>query len=178
MLLSPQHLTTAWTLACVGAYLLSTAPFLFLLPLAHRGQAEGRTWLLAGMVLQLLPIGLIFFPLGFVGVAILGGAWVATLRRQRLFALSGILRPDLAAAWRQEQLLAGAATTLALQQKGVALAFLEAARGHGGWPLAGALLLWGLALWAPWLLWALRWGPQGGWPFLRPSPAREGPGCP
>jgi hypothetical protein len=135
-------------MVAVGVYVAMTAPFLPLLLYVNRYGGAYTGLFVAALVLQLVPIGLVFFPLGFIGVGILG--WTLWSTRQRLleFRRSGIPNPSVHAAWVREYLANLVAMGFALEQKGAALAFLEASTGQG------LFVLWAIFLPASVLLWA------------------------
>ncbi len=135
-------------LGVVALYVLVTAPLLFLLVKVH-GLAGGYTGLfMAALILQLIPIGLFFFPLGFVGVALLAVSLVGCVRRNRRFEALGIDNPEVGARWRLEYALHLWAIGFALEQKAVAYLFLDVV-GHRGLGFAqSGLLPLSLALWA------------------------------
>lgn len=137
------------TMVTVGVYVGMTAPFLPLLLYVHRWNGAYTGLFVAALVLQLIPIGLIFFPLGLIGVAILAGTLGSTRRRLRDFRASGMPNDEVHARWIREYLANLVAMGFALEQKAAALAFLEASSGHG------LFALWGLFLPGSGLLWLL-----------------------
>lgn len=137
------------TMPIVALYILCTAPFLPLLLYIHRLQSAYTGVFIAALVLQLIPIGLVFFPLGFIGVAMLAYTLVATARRNHLFRLAGIDNLEVARRWTQEYIANLIAFGFALDQKGVALVFIQVTSRQG---FAG---LWEGLLPASAILWLL-----------------------
>lgn len=134
------------TLLVVALYLFVTMPFIALVPLAHALRSDYTRLFMAGLVLQLIPIGLVFFPLGFIGVAILGITFVSAHRRNRRFRDLAIDNPDVYRRWSCEYILNAFAFGFAMEQKGVAWLFLEVVSKHGfhilGFLIAVSLCLW------------------------------------
>lgn len=134
----------------VALYLLCTAPFLPLLLYVHRMKSAYTGMFIAAMILQLIPIGLVFFPLGLVGVGMLAFTLVATNRRNSAFVRSRLPNPGVERRWREEYLANLVAFGFGLEQKSVALLFIHVTTPHGGlgnaiWALLpGSLLLWGV----------------------------------
>ena len=135
-------------LIVVALYVVVTAPLLFLLVKVHR-LAGGYTGLfMAALILQLIPIGLFFIPLGLIGVAMLAVSLVGCWRRNRRFEALGIDNPEVSRRWRLEYALHLWAIGFALEQKGVAYLFLDVVGQRGfGFATSGLLPL-SLALWA------------------------------
>jgi hypothetical protein len=143
------------TMAVVGLYVLCTAPFLGLILYVHALKSSYTQLLVIALILQLIPIGLVFFPLGFIGVALLAYTLVETARRNRLFRAGGYDNPAVEQRWTREYVANLWAFGLALEQKGVALVFIQvtARLGLGGlWEglLPASLILWSLLGYAIW----------------------------
>lgn len=122
---------TLATLAAVALYLLATAPFLPLLLVVHKLDGAYTMPFIVAIVLQLVPIGLVFLPLGFIGVAILVYTLVAVTQRLRVYRRAGIDNPEVHLRWSREYLANLVALGFALEQKGAAIVFLEASSGQG-----------------------------------------------
>jgi hypothetical protein len=137
------------TMIAVVLYIAATAPFLPLLLLTHRLQGAYTAPFIVALVLQLIPIGLVFLPLGFVGLAILVATLAMVHRRLRAFRRSGLDNPEVHARWIREYLANLVALGLALEQKGAALLFLEASSRQGLGHLWWVLLPASVALWVP-----------------------------
>jgi hypothetical protein len=131
----------------VALYVLVTAPLLVLLVKVH-GLAGGYTGLfMAALILQLIPIGLFFFPLGFIGAAMLAVSLAGCVRRNRRFQALHIDNPEVERRWRLEYVLHLWAIGFALEQKGVAYLFLDVVGQRGfGFAMSGLLPL-SLGLW-------------------------------
>ncbi len=125
-----MELTLA-TLAAVALYLAATAPFLPLLLVVHRLGGAYTALFIAAIVLQLVPIGLVFLPLGFIGVVMLAYTLTAVSRRLSDYRRSGIDHPTIHRRWIQEYLANLVAFGFALEQKGAAIVFIEASSGQG-----------------------------------------------
>lgn len=138
---------TLATLAAVALYLVATAPFLPLLLVVHRLGGAYTTLFIAAIVLQLVPIGLVFLPLGFLGVAMLAYTLLAVLRRLGDFRRSGIENPLVHRRWIQEYLANLVALGFALEQKAAALLFLEASSGQGLGHLWSVMLPVSVVMW-------------------------------
>lgn len=132
----------------VGLYVLVTAPLLGITLLIHGLKSDYTGLFVTGLVLQLIPIGLAFFPLGFLGVAVLAYTLWGALRRNQRFKALGIDNLEVYKRWSLEYQANLVALAFAIEQKGVSLLFIEVAsrRGFG--------LLWGLAP-ASVVLWAV-----------------------
>ncbi|MEB3329989.1 MAG: hypothetical protein VKQ33_12215, partial [Candidatus Sericytochromatia bacterium] len=133
----------------VGLYVLVTAPFLPLMLYVHRLGGAYAGLFMAAMVLQLIPIGLAFLPLGLVGVGLLAVSLVGVGRRLTAFRAAGLHNPEVHGRWSREYVANALALGLALEQKGVAWGFLAASQGDG------LRVLWGAVLPASGLVWAL-----------------------
>jgi hypothetical protein len=116
---------TAETLGVVGLYVMFTAPFLLLLLFVHRLRSSYTGLFMAAIVLQLIPIGLIFFPLGFMGVGLLAYTLVSTARRNQAFRASGLQNPAVLRRWTFEYIANLWAFGFAIEQKGAALVFIQ-----------------------------------------------------
>ncbi|MDB5100999.1 MAG: hypothetical protein JWM80_5420 [Cyanobacteria bacterium RYN_339] len=136
-------------MAVVGLYVACTAPFLVLILYVHALRSSYTNLLIIALILQLIPIGLVFFPLGFIGVALLAYTLAVTGRRNRLFRLGGYDNPAVDRRWTREYVANLWAFGLALEQKGVALVFVQVTSRQG---LSG---LWQGLLPASVLVWAL-----------------------
>lgn len=139
---------TLATMAAVALYLAATAPFLPLLLVVHKLGGAYTGLFVAAILLQLVPLGLVFFPLGFVGVVILGYTLVQVRRRLDDFRRAGLASPEVHVRWIKEYLANLVAFGLALEQKGAAFVFLEASSGLGLAHLWSALIPLSVALWA------------------------------
>lgn len=122
---------TLATMAAVALYLLATAPFLPLLLVVHKLDGAYTAPFIVAIVLQLVPIGLVFLPLGLVGVAILAYTLHGVWGRLRDFRRAGLASPQVEARWIKEYLANLVAMGLALEQKAAAIVFLEASSGQG-----------------------------------------------
>ena len=149
-----SHVSVA-TMAAVGIYVAATAPFLPLLLIVHRQGGAYTGPFVAALVLQLVPIGLVFVPLGFIGVGMLGWTLWATDRRLRAFRRSGLDSPEVHGRWLREHLTNLVAFGVALEQKTAALLFLDASAGGGLRHLWTGLLPASVALWLvlAWPIW-------------------------
>ena len=136
----------------VGLYIAVTAPMLYLFLRVHSLNSDYTRLFLAALILQIIPIGLIFFPLGLLGVALLIVSLVGTYRRNARFRALGIHNPEVARRWRQEYVLNLWALGLALEQKGVAYGFMQVIAHQGLaflWTmlLPMSVLIWGCLGW-------------------------------
>ena len=132
----------------VGLYVLTTAPLLYLLLRAHALKSDYTRWFMAAMMLQILPLGLIFFPLGAIGVVLLAISLAEAHHRHARFKAMGIHNPEVSARWRLEYLYHLWAIGFTLEQKAVAYLFIEVVHRHGfgffwTWllPLSGGMWL-------------------------------------
>lgn len=132
----------------VALYLLCTAPFLGLILYVHALKSSYTQLLIIALILQLIPIGLVFFPLGFLGVAILAYTLAETGRRNRLFREGSYDNPAVDQRWSREYLANLWAFGLALEQKGVALVFIQVTTRQGLDGLWQGLLPVSLILWS------------------------------
>jgi hypothetical protein len=135
----------------VALYVLVSAPFLPLMLYVHRLGGAYAGLFMGALVLQLIPIGLAFLPLGLVGVGLLGFTLAGVGRRLTAFRASGMHNPEVHDRWSKEYVANALALGLALEQKGIAWVFLEASRGgglHTLWTaiLPVSLVVWGLLL--------------------------------
>jgi hypothetical protein len=115
----------------VALYVVVTAPLLYLVLRVHSLQSDYTRLFMAALILQIIPIGLVFFPLGFIGVVLLLASLVATWRRNRRFRAMGIDNPEVAKRWGLELVFNLWALGFALEQKGVAYLFLDVVGRHG-----------------------------------------------
>lgn len=118
-------------IAVVFLYLLATLPCLGLVVGVLRRQSAYTRLFLGGLLLQLLPVGLLYFPLGFAGVALLGYTLAVSWRHNRQLRASGIAHPDVERRWSLEYRANLWAVGFALEQKAMAWLFLEVV-GHRG----------------------------------------------
>lgn len=137
------------TMVAVALYVAVTVPLLAILLLVHRWKSDYTTLLMAALILQIIPIGLMFFPAGFVGVVLLAASLALTWRRNRRFRQLRLDNPEVHRRWTQEALLAVVALGFSLEQKGVAWLFAEVAAGKPAiaqlcWLLPGSVALWAL----------------------------------
>lgn len=133
-------------MAVVGAYILVTAPLLALIILVHGLKSDYTGVLMAGLVLQIIPIGLLFYPLGFIGVLVLAYTLVGTVRRNRRFKTMGIDNPEVYRRWSTEYLANLVAFSFAIEQKGIGLLFIDVA-SHKGFGMLWALVPLSVLLW-------------------------------
>jgi hypothetical protein len=128
----------------VGLYIVVTAPMLALLLKVHGLQSAYTRLFVAAMILQIIPIGLFFFPLGFLGVVLLVVSLAVTWRRNRRFKAMGIDNPEVAKRWTLEYVFNLLGLAFAIEQ-GVAYLFLEVVDHHGlGFLWTGLLPMTGL----------------------------------
>jgi hypothetical protein len=136
----------------VALYVLVSAPFLPLMLYVHRLGGAYAGLFMGALVLQLIPIGLAFLPLGLVGVALLGFTLARVGKRLAAFRASGMHNPEVHDRWSKEYMANALALGLALEQKGIAWVFLAASRGGGLsdlWTvvLPASLIVWGAVAW-------------------------------
>ena len=141
-------------LVVVGLYLVVTAPMLVLLLRVHNLNSDYTRLFMAALLLQIIPLGLLFFPVGFLGVGLLAVTLVATRQRNARFRALGIHNPEVARRWRQEYLLNLWAIGLAIEQKGVAYLFMQVSTHRGLDFLWTGLLPMTVVIWAG-LGWAI-----------------------
>lgn len=135
-------------IAVVFLYLLATLPCLGLMVGVLRQRGDYTRLFVAGLVLQLLPVGLLYLPLGAVGVLLLAYTLVASFRRNRQFRASGIAHPEVERRWSLEYQANLFALGFALEQKAVAWLFLQVVSHHGmqalwRWILPASAVTWG-----------------------------------
>jgi hypothetical protein len=135
-------------MAVVGLYLGCTAPFLGLMLFVHGLRSSYTGLFMIAIALQLIPIGLVFFPLGFIGVALLAYTLAVTGRRLRAFRQSNLPNPEVERRWSREYLANLWAFGLALEQKGLALVFVEVTSRRGLDGFWWGLLPFSVVLWA------------------------------
>lgn len=149
--MSPLHPGLGLSLqamAVVGLYVACTAPFLGLILYVHALKSSYTQLLIIALILQLIPIGLVFFPLGFIGVALLAYTLAETARRNGQFRASGVQNPEVERRWTREYIANLLAFGLALEQKGVALVFVQVTARQGLEGLWQGLLPVSLIMWA------------------------------
>lgn len=139
--------TSVGAMIVVGLYVLATAPLLFLVVRVHALKSDYTRLFMAALLLQLIPVGLIFFPFGFVGVILLGASLVEAHRRHVRLKRMGIHNPEVAARWRFAYVCHLWAIGFSLEQKGVAYLFLDVVNHHGFGFLWRALLPASVCLW-------------------------------
>lgn len=118
-------------IAVVFLYVLATLPFLALLLRVLRHQSDYTRLFVAGLTLQLLPVGLLYLPLGAVGVLLLGYTLVTSYRRNRQFRKTGIEHPEVEHRWSIEYQANLLALGFALEQKAIAWLFVQVVSRHG-----------------------------------------------
>lgn len=129
----------------VFLYLLVTLPCLVMLVwvLARRG--EYTRLFVGGLLLQLVPVGLLFWPLGLAGVLLLAYALADSARRCRALRRSGIRHPEVERRWSLEYQANLLALAFALEQKAVAWLFLAVVSHRTtalGWLVPASAVLW------------------------------------
>lgn len=133
-------------MAVVGLYVVVTAPLLAIILLVHGLKSDYTGLLMAALVLQIIPIGLLFYPMGFIGVLMLAFTLWGAARRNQRFRTMGIDNMEVYRRWSTEYQANLVALALALEQKGIGLLFLDVAsrKGFGMlWGLVpGSVLLW------------------------------------
>lgn len=154
--------TTLATLFAVAYYVFATVPFLPLMLYVHRLGGAYAGLLMAALVMQILPIGLVFIPVGALGVGLLAYTLYQVRGRLRHFRASGLHNPEVHARWIKEHIANWVALGLALEQKAAAWLFLEASSGHNIWVLTLVLTGLGAVLWV--LVW---WQIRPEWRRLR-----------
>ncbi|HEY9724253.1 MAG TPA: hypothetical protein V6D47_19790 [Oscillatoriaceae cyanobacterium] len=135
-------------LLVIGLYILCTIPFLVLLVMMHALRSDYAKLFIAGIVLQIVPLGLIFFPVGFFGVGLLCYTGISSGRRLRRFRASGLYNPDVLKRWSWEFIANVIAIGFSFEQKGVAWLFTEVTNRHGFGFLWNDLVPVSLAMWA------------------------------
>lgn len=145
-------------IAVVFLYLLASLPFLGLLVGVLRRQSAYSRLFIWGLVLQLIPVGLLYFPFGAAGVLLLAYTLVASHRQNRQFRATGIAHPDVELRWSREYQANLWALGFAVEQKAMAWLFLQVVGRQGfqvlwQWILPLSALMWGGLLC---LLWAER----------------------
>jgi len=143
--------TTLATLFAVACYVVATIPFLPLMLVVHRLGGAYAGLFMAALVMQILPIGLVFIPVGALGVGLLAYTLYQVRGRLRHFRSSGLNNPEVHTRWTKEHVANWVALGLALEQKAAAWLFLEASSGNSigvlTLVLAGLGILIGLTVW-------------------------------
>lgn len=147
----------------VLAYLLVTAPMLLLMLKVHSLGSDYTRLFMIAMFLQLIPIGLIFLPLGVVGLGLLAVTLAATILRNRKFRRGNFDNTEVHRRWTFEAIANFAAFGLALEQKGIAVTFLEVVSQRATpaiwlWLGLGSLGVWGVLGWCIWREWCIMRG--------------------
>ena len=147
--------TAIGSMAVVGLYILVTAPLLYLLLRVHAMKSDYTRLFVAALLLQIIPIGLFFFPFGVAGVLLLAVSLGDAYRRHARLKAMGIDNPEVSSRWQLAYMLHLWAIGFTLEQKGVAYLFLDVVnhRGFGFfwqgflpmsaaiWLILGALIL-------------------------------------
>lgn len=115
----------------VALYILVTAPMLYLVLRVHGLQSDYTRLFMLALILQIIPIGLLFFPLGFIGLVLLVVSLLATGRRNRRFKAMRIDNPEVARRWALEYVFNLVGLTLAVEQKAVSYLFVQVVERHG-----------------------------------------------
>lgn len=134
-------------MAVVALYVAVTVPFLVLLLKVHGWGSDYTRWLLAALALHLVPVGLLFFPLGLVGTGVLAFSLVEAARRNRGLRRLHIDNVLVARRWSEEYRVHLWALALSLEQKAVAWLFLEVAGRRAGLLSLGLFLGFSLVVW-------------------------------
>jgi hypothetical protein len=134
-------------IAPVVLYMLFTIPFLGLLFWVLRERGAYTRLFLWGILLQLIPIGLLFWPGGLVGLGVLAYALATSGRRNWQLGVSGLHHPEVERKWSREYRAGLVAMACALEQKGAAWLFMDVVgrRGFG--------LLWSFLVPASLVMW-------------------------
>src|SRR5690606_36725250 len=103
-----------------GLCVLATASLLFVLLRVDALKSDYTRLFLAALLLQLIPVGLIFFAFGLVGVALLAVSLAEAHRRHAPLKRMGIHNPEVASRLQLEYMCHLWALGFALEQKGVA----------------------------------------------------------
>jgi len=142
-------------IAVIGAYLACTVPLLAILlkALTMRGAYMGV--FIAGLLLQIIPIGLFFFPLGIIGVGILAYSTISASHRAYQLRRLHLDNQDVERLWTLELLLNLMAIGFAVQQKLFAWLFLQVTLRQADLFLLGVLAGISLLWWA--LIGTLTW---------------------
>ncbi|MEB3186140.1 MAG: hypothetical protein VKP72_01730 [bacterium] len=127
-------------IAVVFGYLACTIPCVGLLIWILRLRSDQVGLFAVALWLQLVPVGLLYWPLGLPGVVLLAAALWRCVRRNHRFRSSGLGNPEVERLWSRETVGAWLALGLACEQKGLAWLFLEVT-GHRGWDLLWHVLL-------------------------------------
>ena len=118
-------------IATVFGYIACTVPCVGLLVWILQLRSVHAREFQVALFLQLLPVGLLYWPLGVPGVAILGSCIWRGGRRMRQFRVSGLYNPSVEKAWSLSVGGAKPALRLGLGVAGLCR-FLRGFSGGGG----------------------------------------------
>ena len=140
-------------IALAFAYLFFTAPLALIVVKVHRLRSDYTRLFMLAMFLQLIPVGLVFFPLGLVGLGLLGFTLASTMLRNRKFRRLAIHNPEVHRRWTVEAIANLAAFAVGLGQKSVAVAFAGVVSKQGWhmqatWLVPATLAVWTVVGWA------------------------------
>jgi len=147
-------MTTAMAaIALAFAYILFTAPLALIVIKVHRLRSDYTRLFMLAMFLQLIPVGLVFFPLGLAGQGLLGFTLASTLLRNRKFRRMAIHNPEVHRRWTVEAIANLAAFAVGLGQKSVAVAFAGVVSKQSWhlpafWLVPATLVVWAAVGWA------------------------------
>ncbi len=127
-------------IAVVFGYLACTIPCVGILVGLLRLRSDQATHFTVALWLQLVPVGLLFWPLGLPGVILLGLALWRCLVRNRKLRASGIVQSTVERLWHRETIGAFLALGFACEQKAMAWLFMDVT-GHRGWAVLGEILI-------------------------------------
>lgn len=126
-------------------YLAITGPMALVMLKVHGLRSDYTRLFMLAMFLQLIPVGLIFLPLGVIGLALLAYTLGATVLRNRKFRRMAIHNPEVHRQWTVEAIAHFAALGLAVEQKLIALAFMSVVSRQPGpwwaWLIAGSVVI-------------------------------------
>lgn len=127
-------------IAVVFGYLACTIPCVGILVGLLRLRSDQTTLFTVALWLQLVPVGLLFWPLGLPGVLLLGLALCRCVVRNRKLRASGIVQAEVERLWSRETIGAFLALGFACEQKAMAWLFLDVT-GHRGWAVLPEVLI-------------------------------------
>lgn len=108
-----------------GLYAAFTVPLLLLLIRVHAWGSPYTRLFQAALLLQIVPVGLVYLPLGAVSLGVLGYALWKAEKQVRQFRALGVSNPAVERRWGTLALAAWGAMGCACQQKVVAVLFVE-----------------------------------------------------
>lgn len=118
-------MTGLGAIALAGLYALFTVPLLLLLIRVHAWGSPYTRLFQAALLLQIIPVGLVYLPLGAASLGLLALALWKAEKQVRQFRALGVSNPAVERRWGTLALAGWGAMGCACQQKVVSVLFVQ-----------------------------------------------------